>query len=183
MKKTEIAKTIIYGLATVGLVTMAITIPNMAVAFRDFYKPLRQYEQAQVKRAFKYLFRKKLIGTGEKRSKTVVVLTKAGKEKLLRYKLDDLKIKPHEKWDGKFRLVIFDIPEKYRYARQIFSAKLREIGFAPWQKSAWICPHPCQDEIDFLVSVYEIYPFVKTLTIDSSELEYGWQKKFNLSKI
>jgi DNA-binding transcriptional regulator PaaX len=45
-------------------------------------------------------------------------------------------------WDGKWRLVIFDIPEKERRIRSLIRSKLRELGLAPIQRSVWISPLP-----------------------------------------
>lgn len=43
----------------------------------------------------------------------------------------------NEKWDGKWRLVIFDIPESKRRLRNTLRQKLKEWGFKYWQKSLW----------------------------------------------
>lgn len=43
-----------------------------------------------------------------------------------------------EKWDGKWRLVIFDIPESKRKLRNTLRQKLKEWGFKYWQKSLWV---------------------------------------------
>ncbi|OGE19333.1 CRISPR-associated endonuclease Cas2 [Candidatus Daviesbacteria bacterium RIFCSPLOWO2_02_FULL_41_8] len=42
-----------------------------------------------------------------------------------------------KKWDGNFRIVIFDIPEKHRKVRNVFRHRLKEWGFRAWQKSVW----------------------------------------------
>ena len=53
----------------------------------------------------------------------------------------------NQKWDGKWRIVTFDIPEKKRKIRQNLRYKLRELGFAMLQKSIWISPHNFEDDI------------------------------------
>ncbi|MBI4057991.1 hypothetical protein HY405_01620 [Candidatus Microgenomates bacterium] len=40
-------------------------------------------------------------------------------------------------WDGRWRLVIFDVPETKRAVRDILRYRLRYWGFEPWQKSVW----------------------------------------------
>lgn len=62
----------------------------------------------------------------------ILKLTEQGK--------DYLKIEnalKNEKWDGKWRLVIFDIPETKRGLRNTLRQKLKEWGFKYWQKSLW----------------------------------------------
>lgn len=41
-------------------------------------------------------------------------------------------------WDGQWRIVIFDIPEKRRIARDLLRNRLKEWGFTQKQKSVWI---------------------------------------------
>lgn len=45
-----------------------------------------------------------------------------------------------EKWDGKFRMVIYDIEEVSRNNRDSVRIKLKSLGFAMLQKSIWITP-------------------------------------------
>lgn len=41
-------------------------------------------------------------------------------------------------WDGKWRIVIFDIPEERRIIRNLFRRNLKKWGFKQLQKSVWI---------------------------------------------
>lgn len=55
-----------------------------------------------------------------------------------------------KKWDGKWRIIIFDVPEKLRGKREILRAELKTYGFLQIQKSALAYPHPLPQEfIDF----------------------------------
>ena len=47
-----------------------------------------------------------------------IVLTKEGEKKALKFKLDEMEIKKPAKWDGEWRIVIFDIPERFKKARE-----------------------------------------------------------------
>jgi len=64
--------------------------------------------------------------------KIVFKLTDLGREFLL-ISRDDKEID----WDGKWRIVIFDIPESKRLVRDVLRRKLKTWGFVPWQKSVW----------------------------------------------
>lgn len=60
----------------------------------------------------------------------------------------------NEKWDGRWRLVIFDIPEKRRAARDLLRSKLKQWGFIHWQKSVWACKANCTKPLrDFIKQV------------------------------
>ena len=46
------------------------------------------------------------------------------------------------RWDGRWRLVLFDLPEAKASARKKLRRFLHECGFGYLQNSAWISPHP-----------------------------------------
>lgn len=77
-------------------------------------------------------------------------LTNSGKERALW-----LKVKyGTEKWDGKWRVVVWDIPEKRRQARDLLRFKLKQLGFTQWQKSIWASKADCTEILrDFIKEV------------------------------
>ncbi|MCL5784312.1 MAG: hypothetical protein M1142_03090 [Patescibacteria group bacterium] len=91
--------------------------------------PLKKTSLAQ---AFKRLREKGLIELVSD-EKLLYRLSERGKDKAL---MAALKM-PGEKWDGKWRLIIFDIPEKRRPARDLLRQKLKEWGFVHFQRSVW----------------------------------------------
>lgn len=59
-----------------------------------------------------------------------------------------------KKWDGKWRLVVFDIPEKRRQARNLLRDNLKKWGFVAWQKSVWATKQDCVKALrNFIKSV------------------------------
>jgi CRISPR-associated endonuclease Cas2 len=84
-----------------------------------------------------------------------ISLTKLGKKKVVHYKIDELKLND-KIWDKKWRLVIFDIPENKKRAREALRKKIREMNFYPLQKSVFLTPYPCEDELDFICSIFEL---------------------------
>ncbi|MEX2008319.1 MAG: CRISPR-associated endonuclease Cas2 [Candidatus Spechtbacterales bacterium] len=77
-------------------------------------------------------------------------LTKLGKELLQGYQLNTLQIQQPKRWDGQWRFVMFDVPEKSRYVRNILRDKLKKMGFFQVQQSVWVHPYPCQEEVQLL---------------------------------
>lgn len=82
--------------------------------------------------AVKDLREKGFIETEKDGRKIMLRLTDKGREEAIIKKL-----LAEEAWDGKWRIVIFDIPEKHRKLRKILRSKLREWEFKLWQKSVW----------------------------------------------
>ena len=66
-----------------------------------------------------------------------VVLTKKGTEKILKIKFK--MNKRTKRFDGKWQMIIFDIPEKKRYLRSLLREKLLLLEYKMLQKSIWIC--------------------------------------------
>lgn len=52
------------------------------------------------------------------------------------------------KWDGLWRVVIYDIPEKNRNKRDKLRKWLKRFGFAQWQISVWVSPHQVGRSVD-----------------------------------
>ncbi len=110
-----------------------------------------------------------------------IKLAKQGEEKILSYKIEEMKLNPQSRWDQKWRLVMFDIPHKHKKARDVFRRKLKDLQFYPIQKSVFITPHPCEDEIDFLASFFNVRRFVLVMYISHFEGEEKLKYHFNLS--
>ncbi len=92
-------------------------------------KPLKKNSLAQ---ALRRLRLDGFIDLEEYNNKLVLKLTDTGK-----VEADLRKILLDENWDGKWRVVIFDIPEKHSKVRNALRGKLKVWGFTPWQKSVW----------------------------------------------
>lgn len=92
-------------------------------------------------------------------------LTEQGKEKALlaRMLLED------EKWDGKWRIVIFDIPEKRRIARDMLRLKLKTWGFIAWQKSVWVTKKNCTKPLRDFIKQVGIKDWVMVIESDNVE--------------
>ncbi|MBI2356049.1 MAG: hypothetical protein HYV13_02495 [Candidatus Doudnabacteria bacterium] len=173
-------KIILTVLAMAGVITIAVVAPALPAALGAIFGPAKQYSNKQLKRSLANLKKNGLISMSYEGKNVVIKLTKDGKEKLLKYQLENMRIKPQKHWDRKFRAVIFDIPKEYKQASNLFAQKLKELDFVMLQKSVWVCPYPCEDEIDFLKEIYHVRPFVRLATIEKLDIQHDLIKKFNL---
>ncbi|MBU1390148.1 MAG: CRISPR-associated endonuclease Cas2 [Proteobacteria bacterium] len=132
-------------------------------------------------RAIKNLYKSKIIDVKEdKNGVTTLVLTEKGKQKVLKYNLDKIIVPKMKKWDNKWRVVIFDIPESRKKIRDALRFHLKKMGFFEFQKSVFIHPFNCQDEIDYLIEFYGIRRYLRFLVAESIDNELHLQKHFNL---
>jgi phenylacetic acid degradation operon negative regulatory protein len=75
-------------------------------------------------------------------------------------------------WDGKWRIVMFDIPQKYERQRHLFRAKLKTLGFQMIQKSVFVIPYPCEQELSRVCHSLKLLDHVDVIvaeTIGSKE--------------
>lgn len=129
-------------------------------------------------RSVKYLNNKKLIYLKEVNNVTTIFLTEKGKKRAIKHSLENLEIKKPKKWDKKWRIVVFDIPDKFKVSRNCFKKKLDELGFFMIQKSVYLHPYECFDEIEFIRTLYGIRVFVKYVLAEDIEEVRQIIKKF-----
>lgn len=93
-------------------------------------------------------------------------ITTQGKNKLARnFSLSGIQ---NKKWDKKWRIVIFDIPEKLRWRRDSLRKKLKELGFGMVEESAWISPHAFEDDIREFIDAQSLREWVYVFVSDNS---------------
>jgi len=148
--KTEIVKDVLYWLFVTESVLIAATSPFFLTNLLAGYKKWRNYPKKKVSDTFYNLRRQGLIEIQRKNHQIYIGLTEKGKEKAGWLQIDALKIKKPKKWDGKWRMVIFDISQLKKLYREAFRGKLKELGFYPLQKSVWVHPFECQAEVELL---------------------------------
>lgn len=190
MRYKELTKIILLGLATTGLIAAAATSPyfliNIAREIKRNRKYIRkklknQFDERRIAKALKRLEENRLIILTEKDGKFKVKLTEKGKRKVKEIQFENMKIKKPRTWDKKWRIVIFDIPDKYKKrARDALREKLKELKFYPLQKSVWVHPYPCEKEIQFLCELFDIAPFINIITAGNIYNDIKLKKNFKL---
>jgi DNA-binding transcriptional regulator PaaX len=148
--KSEITKDILGWIVVVGVVAVAATSPYFLVNIIRHFKNKKKYKRKKVYDAFYNLRRQGWIDIKERNHQIYISLTKRGKKMAGRFQIDNLKINKPKKWDKKWRIVIFDIAQLKSLQRNAFRGKLKELGFYPLQKSVWIHPYRCDEEIVLL---------------------------------
>ena len=142
------------------------------------YRQERSAERSQFLEKIKYLKRRGYIEGFIENKEKFIQLTKTGHERLRELNISNIKFSNPDKWDGKWRLVIFDVPEKKRAERDIFRRKLIDLSFVQVQKSIYIYPFACEKEIENLVFLLGIKQFVLVAVSDIIEGEEKIIEKF-----
>ncbi len=96
-----------------------------------------------------------------------LVLTAEGKRQAQRLDLfgQSIRFRKPKRWDGKWRVVMFDIPEKSRTFRDILREHLREMRFYRLQQSVFVSPYPFEKPLQELVNLYGADSYVRIMTV------------------
>lgn len=177
----EILHTILVG----GAFILAAQSPYFWMrAYKQWFqgKP-SGFREPQVRDAFRYLRKRKLIVVEKHNHQIYIRLTQEGEKKAGKFQINKLTIATPRRWDGVWRLIIFDIPEKLKIKREVFRGKLKELGFYPLQKSIWIYPYPCEKEVMLLREFFNLQPrHIRVLEVQKLEDDEFLRKHFNLGK-
>ena len=157
--KGELAKEILKSLAIGGVIAGSLVLPNLPQVL-EFLGVTNSKERYRIKRTIYSLEEKRQVNIYEKNGIEFIEITDNGRKKVLQYNLDEIKIERPKKWDGHWRVIIFDIPEKFKGARRALSGKLREMEIYPLQKSVFVCPFDCKNEVDFISEIFGVGKFV-----------------------
>lgn len=139
--------------------------------------PLKMYNDFRIDDKEKFsreLYRLKQAGLIKdyfKEKEHFIQLTTKGKKKLKRIIVDEIDFKISNKWDKKWRVVAFDVPNTKSRERDILRHKLETIGFYQLQKSVYVFPYECFKEIKLIRDMYFLGPNVEYLVVDRLETE------------
>lgn len=165
-------KEILKLLAGGAIFGLSLAIPTLPMALAPFVMDRNNYNRSFFDQTINRLKKQKLVRIDYEDGQPVVRITNEGRVRALRYKLLEMTVKKPKVWDKKWRLVIFDIPEKYKRMREILRYHLKMMDFYKLQKSVWLHPYPCFDEIEFLRQIYGVgtdVTYVVAVSIEDSE--------------
>lgn len=178
--KGELSKEILKSLAIGGFVAACFVAPNFAQVAKLFGANNAK-DKWRLRRTLYNLTEEKLVKISyNKKGEEIIKITGDGEKRILKYNLNDMKIAVPKKWDNWWRLVIFDIPEHCKQVRDALTSKLRELGFYPLQKSVFIFPYKCRDEIDFVCEHFKVRGYVNFFLVKKPENEEYLRQWFDL---
>jgi len=173
-RKKEILMLIMGGLA----LSLNYLPGKRSRVLNEIKKEWKEIEKKRLSADIRELYRSKLISAKPNPDGTLtLVLTDKGKQRLLKYDFEKMRI-PRQRWDGKWRIVIFDIPEKQREARDSLRDKLKNLGFHELQRSVFVYPLDCGNEMEFIIEFFNIRKFVRYGTLDSIDNELHLKRIF-----
>lgn len=134
-------KEILLILAAGTVISAALLMPGLGRVLNPSLWQGRGYRKDRLRQVLKRMQMQKIVEVAETKDGPVVRITQNGITKALKYKLEDMEIK-RKSWDGKWRVVVFDIPEINKKARDEFRKRLKQAGFFPLQESVFVHAFP-----------------------------------------
>ncbi len=175
-KVMSVPKTILAILSDVGQVTVKAFFPH------PYYHAFCSHRNRQNFHVSLYQLQKRKLIT--KNSNQTFRLTPIGQKQAFWANLDAklaLSQNGQKKWDGKWRMVLFDIPEKKRRLRDGLRNILRTLDFVELQKSVWVTPHKIPDIINELLWEEKIKHHTRFITIAEIDFDKDLRKKYSLT--
>jgi len=85
-----------------------------------------------------------------------------------------------KRWDGRWRMLIFDIPETRRSTRDKIRRSLISVGFQRLQDSVWAYPYDCEDFVSLLKADFKIGKDMLYLIVEEMEGDRHLRDSFGL---
>lgn len=111
-----------------------------------------------------YLKRNGYIKVKNLENEQAIILTKEGISKALKasFKLEGEK----KRKDGKWIMLIFDMPQKHKRARALLRSILCNLGYKMFQQSVWISPYDVSEKTEKLLQMHSLDSYVKIFLIE-----------------
>ena len=175
-RKTNLQRLVLHTIAAAGVLSVALLAPNALRALAQVGILPHKRQKESIMSARKRLIEKGLVSYRQ----GVLHLTPAGEAALRRYELYAYKISRPKHWDGKWRVLVFDIPERKRKVRERMREVLMSIGFVRLQDSVWLYPYDCEDLVTLLKADFSIGKDILYLIVDALEYDAPYRKLFGL---
>ena len=175
-RNKNLQKIVLQTVAAAGFLSVALLAPNALQALRQvgLFPKHRQKEIFNSSR--NRLVKAGLLAYEGK----FIRLTAKGEAKLCQLERHDYKLARPKRWDKKWRILIFDIPERRRALRARIRRTIVSVGFMRLQKSVWVYPYDCEDFVNLIKADLKIGKDLLYLIVDSIENDKFIKEYFQL---
>ena len=175
-RNKNLQKIVLQTVAAAGFLSVALLAPNALQALRQvgLFPKHRQKEIFNSSR--NRLVKAGLLAYEGK----FIRLTAKGEAKLYQLEQHDYKLARPKRWDKKWRILIFDIPERRRALRARIRRTIVSVGFMRLQKSVWVYPYDCEDFVNLIKADFKIGKDLLYLIVDSIENDKFIKEYFQL---
>lgn len=177
VRQTKVTRAIVGTIAVAGVLSLAVVAPNAVKLLGGIYSRQRLHK---TKTSLSRLITHGYVTLEEENGRKHVRLTPKGERFALRMGEGSLVPKKPHHWDGKWRMLIFDIPERRRKARTQIRQTLTALGFKRLQDSVWVYPYDCEDLMALLKADLKIGKDILYVVADAIEYDVPLRAYFKL---
>jgi len=178
-RKGEIARLILGIVGVTGIVLVGAVAPNLLQLLP--LKSRSRFSYNSIYQSVEKLKHKGWLKTGFGKNGQRLELTDTGRAELLAWELGQKRLKKPWRWDKKWRVLIFDIPESRKKVREQVRHTLRELGFRRLQDSVWVYPYECEEVLELLRTKYGIRHQALYLRVDRIAKDSWLRRLFSLT--
>lgn len=175
-RRGEIQKLILESVKFAGILSVALVAPNVMKAMHKLGLISNKRQSEIVSTLASRLSKKGLLKFNGK----YYELTKEGEKKLRQLELSDYRIKRPKVWDKKWRVIIFDIPEKKRGVREQVRNLFIKARFRRLQDSVWVYPYDREDIIGLIKTDLGVDKNILYMIADEIEGDKYLREEFDL---
>jgi len=175
-KRKNLQQVILRTIAITGVLSVGLIAPNVIGALAKLGILPNKRQKEYISSSASKLVKRGLLYYNGKHYQ----LTSQGESLLRRWQFADFKFKKPKKWDKKWRVIIFDIPEKKRKARDDLTILFRQAGIRRLQNSVWIYPYDCENIITLLKTDFRIGKHLLYMIVDELENDKYLREEFGL---
>lgn len=179
-RRGDVERAVLIAAGTAGLLALATLAPNALAALSYLPKSQKRFFY-QARTVAGRLAQKGLITFVESGDKKYIRLTPKGRVLL---ELEKAKTKVQsaspKRWDRRFRVIIFDIPEKRRLTRERFRRLLLEAGFHRLQDSIWVYPYDCEELVTLMKAELKVGGDILYMVVEQIENDRRLREHFSL---
>src|SRR3989338_10639811 len=160
--------------------------PNFPIVMGSLISMINELKKEKVpeykiSRVIKQLAKRNILSVYRIGDDITVEVKDKNNVEIIKYSLKHLlDLKKNQVWNGKWFLLIFDIPEEERIKRTLLRNLIREIGFYQYQQSVYVFPYECEDEVSLLKKIVEGEEYIKYIIADRLENQDALIEYFNL---
>ena len=180
-RNTNIQQALLAAVALTGVVLVATIAPNAPAVLAKLPSVKRAQLRYRYRTALGRLVAQGYIAFEKRDGKQYARITEEG-SKILAFEQEKARLSNIKKkrWNGRWRVVIFDVPERRRVVRDRLRDIMKEVGFVRLQDSVWVFPYDCEDFITLLKAELKIGVAILYMVVEHIENDKYLREHFGL---
>jgi DNA-binding transcriptional regulator PaaX len=175
-KRADVQRIVLNTVGMAGLLSAALLAPNVVKTLDTMGLVPNNRRGDSIRQARNNLVKGGYLRWEDRKLR----LTDKGEKKLRSLELKDYQLPKPKRWDGRWRVLIFDIPEHRKGLRDKVRRTLMTVGFVRLQDSVWIYPHDCEELIALLKADFKIGKDMLYMIVDTLEYDTPVRARFGL---